>query len=503
MPITIPTRSELSTAIKAFFTTRFPSRNLGTEGFLGKTWRALAMAIWALELAVQDADRDACPTSDTSADGLDNWAEALGLPNGDDAYGRKGATAATGGVVQATGTNGTVINDGTEAVGSDGVTIFESTGGPYTIAAGVASVTMLATTAGTAGNLDVDEVVTWVSPPAGLDASADVTTAFSGGTDQETDAALLARIQFRLRNPPKGGTAADYRYWCENAENVTTGDAIAIARAYVYPRRSGTGSVDMVVTVSGAGTSRKPGATITGDVQDYVDSVRPVTVEEANVLQPYMPAASGMTIRCRMVPSLDANDFDWDDTAAAYPTVIAGGTTTLLRISGSPPTALTDAFAASTASTRPRIQIGNTTSGAPAKAEERRVTNIDTVTINPNTILTLSSALTVYPTATNVVYAGGPMVSDTQDAIIDYVDALGPSRESGFADPDDPWFTDCTIAKLTQVALDTVDGSEVAYSQNIVAGGVTINGVATDVSPTDTLADGPQILYASLVLVTA
>lgn len=501
MPIAIPTREELTATIKAFFTVRFPTRNLGTEGFLGKTWRALAMAIWSFDKAVQNADYDATPTDSTSTAGLNNWAQVLGLPNGAGSYGRKGATFATGGKVHATGTNGVVIANGTQAIGSDGVTNFETINGPYTIAGGVATCDMIATTAGTAGNLDVGEVVTWISPPAGLDASAAVTTAFAGGSDQETNAALLARIQFRLRNPPKGGTASDYRYWCENAYNTTTGVAIPIARAYVYPRRQGTGTVDMVITVAGEGMSRAPGGTIVTEVQDYINVVRPVTVEAANVLDPYMPSGAGMTIRCRMVPSLPAFAFDWNDTAAALPTVKSYPTTHSIEINGSTPAALLAAFNASTSSTRPRIQIAGTGTDAPAKAQEFRVTAINTAPADD--VWTVDG--TIIGTAVNGddIYSGGPMVSDTQDAILNYIDTLGPSRESGFADPDDQWFTTASIAKLTQTALDTTDASGVAYSQNIVAGGVTIDGLAVDVTPTDTLANGPQILWADLVLVTS
>lgn len=500
MPIAIPTRAALTASVKAFFVNRFPARNLGTEGFLGKTWRALTMVLWSLEKAVQDLDRDACPTDDTSSDGLDRWAETLGLDNAADGFGRKVATVATGGVVEATGTNGTNIADGTVAYASDGVTVFESTGGPYVIAAGVASVTMIATTAGTAGNLDVGEVLTWSSPPAGLDADADVTTAFTGGTDEETNAALLARIEFRLTYPPKGGAAADYRTWCENAENITTGDAIAIDRAYVYPLRSGTGTVDVVVTVSGEAQTRKPGATIVGEVQDYLDSVRPVTVDGATVLQPYMPNSVGMTIRTRMIPARDASDFDWDDTAAAYPTVKSYPTTSTIEINGAVPAAL---LAAWNAGQTPRIQIAGTGASAPILAQQFRVTNINQVPADD--VLTVDTTDgVILGTAVNgdTIYAGGPGVATTQADLLAYTDTLGPSRASGFAWDDDVWDTDCAIARLTQTAIDSVDGSGDRYWSNIVAGGVTINGAAVDLAPTDTIANGPQILYPALIVVT-
>jgi hypothetical protein len=259
-----------------------------------------------------------------------------------------------------------------------------------------------------------------------------------------------------------------------------------------------------VITQAGNGTGRKPSSTVQTNVQDYVDTQRPVTVEDADVMLPYMPAAQGMTI----VASMDASPaypFDWDDLAAARPTVIAGGTTTLLRISGSAPTALSNAVTAAggVASAYPRVLLENTTSGAPVLGEVRRVTAIDAVSISPNTILTLSGALTVYPTAGDTVYAAGPGTEENQEALRDYVDTLGPSRSSGFADPDDVWDTTCAIARLSQTALDTLASDGERYWSNVNSGGVTINGVATDVTPTDSIANGPQLLYAGSILVTS
>lgn len=496
MPITIPTRAELSTAIKSFFTARFPGRNLGTEGFLGKTWRAVAMALWSLTKAVQDADRDATPTTKTSSSGLDNWGEVLGLPNGGGGFGRRGARAATGGTVTATGTNGTVIANGTQAVGSDGVTLFQAVDGPYTIAAGTAVVSMDAITAGIAGNLEVGEVVTWISPPAGLAASAAVASSFSGGQEVESDASLLARIQFRLQNPPKGGTAPDYREWCENAVDVTTGELLEINRAYVFPRRSGTGSVDVVVTQSGTGQSRRPAVATIEAVQAYLDSVRPVAVEGSTVLRPYMPNGAGLVIRCRMVPAVAEYGFDWDDLMEAYPTIKSLPSATTIEINGAAPAAL---LAAVSAGKKPRIQVAATGVGAPVKAKTVRVTAINTTPADD--ILTIDSTLSGAVSG-NVIYAGAPGVEDTQKLLLDYVDSLGPGRSSGFANPDDPWETTCAIARLSQTALDAMGGDGRAYWANVVSGGVTIDGSATDVTPTDTVYNGPQILYAGRILVT-
>lgn len=503
MPITIKTRSQLTTAIRAFFTVLFSTRNLGTESFLGKTWRALAMAIWAFQKAVQDADYDATPTANTSSAGLDNWATVLALPNGQGGYGRKVAHAATGGVVLATGTPATAIANGASAVGSDGSTYFVVVNGPYAVGGGgTVSVDINATTAGTAGNLASGELVTWVSPPAGLASSASVTSALAGGYDLESNTDILGRIQYRLRNPPRGGVAADYRWWCENAVNLTTGASVPIARAYVYPKRHGTGTVDMTITQ--AGDDRDPGSTKETLVQAYINSVRPVTVEAANVYRPYQPAGAKLTIRARVTPALARYAFDWNDLAAAYPTVKSYPTTHSVQVNGSLPAALIAAIDAYTGGTAaaPRIQIAGTGANAPAKAQSLYVI----AWVNAaDDVLTLAADVAIVGTAVNgdVIYAGGPVVDGAQDNIIGYVNALGPSRMSGFADPLDPWEDTASIARVGQSAIDTFDADGTRMISNTVAAGVTINGATNDVEASDIAPNPPMLLLPVLVTVTA
>lgn len=502
MPVTIKTRSALVTEIVGYFRTRFATRNLGTEGFLGKLARAVAMAVWGFEKGVEDADQDAVPTDDTSSDGLDRWAQVLGLPNGQGGYGRRVAINATGGMVQATGTNGTVIADGTQATAEDGTTIVETTGGPYTIAAGVATCSVNATNGGAAGNLEVDAVVSWISPPAGLDSTADVTAALSGGLDEEDDGPLLDRIEYRLQNPPKGGTAPDYRDWTENAE-TTEGDTILDnVRAYVYPRRSGTGTVDVVVTVDGTGTARGSGVSVAdlALMQTYVDSVRPVAVEEATLMVPLMTSPAGHIIQARVTPASDDYAWDWEDGGTAM-TVLSSPTTSSIEINGSAPAALIAAVNASTTTTRPRILVVNSTSGANVQCHICRVESINTAPAND--ILTLTAVLSPSPSVTNSIYAAGPLTAPVSQAVVDYVDSLGPSRVSGFAYAGDPWSDVMSIAGITHAIMDAAPASDDTdkYVENVTSGYPTIDGVQTDVTASDAYTTAPQLMYASRVII--
>ena len=118
------------------------------------------------------------------------------------------------------------------------------------------------------------------APPPNVDSTATVVL-LDGGTDEETDDQLRARILLRIRNPPMGGDQNDYVQW-----------ALARARLHqglVLPERDGIGTVTVRVMfddlradqggLSDANGSRQP-------VTAYIDQMRPVTVKDRWVLSP-------------------------------------------------------------------------------------------------------------------------------------------------------------------------------------------------------------------------
>lgn len=96
----------------------------------------------------------------------------------------------------------------------------------------------------------------------------------TGGTDVESDNSLLTRLLDLLRRPPAGGNQYDYKAWALSVDGVTS--------AYVYPLRRGLGTVDVVIT-SG---DNVPSDDIVSKVQNYIDSVRPVTAKNSMVIKP-------------------------------------------------------------------------------------------------------------------------------------------------------------------------------------------------------------------------
>jgi uncharacterized phage protein gp47/JayE len=494
MPISLPTYEEIEAQALAFARGRLPGKDTHTESWLGKIARAMARLVNGFHFSVQSADYDAVPSQNTSSAGLDRLAERMGLSNGAGGYGRSLATAATGGAGLCEGTKGITFPDGTQLLAPDGVTIIELSGDvdvpgipPGTDSA---SGSFFAVTKGTGGNLAIGTVLTWINPPVGATETVTLTAALAGAEDLETDEALLARILDRWQIPAEGGTPSEYRAWAESIEGVF--------RAYEYNGRDGLGTVSTVITSAGTGTARIPSGSVQSDVTDYIDGSdieegqRPATVAGYSTLLPDMPAANGLTLRVRVVPSLAKYAFDWSLGTTTF--TVASYTTGVITTTEALPTSL---MAAVDAGEEPRIQVLIT--NGPVVPVMVRVTGYN------SGAKTLTLDLpdgwdAVAPVATNPIYPGGPVVEQTASDLLDYVDGLGPSRLSGFANPLDLWEDTVAVFRMAQVALDARDTDNTKLNKNITA--ATVNGVATDRQAQDSTSDGPELLYAKFVAVT-
>ena len=501
MSISIDSESTVEQTMLGYYRTAFPGQDLGDRSYLGLEARLFAQGISLLLRAVLDADNDAIPAYQQDADGnirskcstaaLDAWAFSFGLPSGvTGIYGRKSAIGSSGGAgVPVCSIGGTLIPALSQLVDTTGQVLIETTadlttdGPPNTLTVSLRSVTT-----GEAANLPVGSVLTWVSPPVGVSSTMILTSALTGGQARESNTELVARLLFRLQNPPRGGTAADYRHWAEAAVDLADNNRfLNIVRAYVYPLRSGLGSVDVLITILGSGVNRDPGAVIATAALAYLNSVRPVTAT-VNVLRPAMLSAKALRIRVRPTPHTKYA-YDWADggNATGISAINAGAK----QISCTIPVPLQ---AAVNAGSKPRIQVIVSTTGASPKPVQARVIAAAAG------VLTLESwPFTVNPTAgTDYFYAGGPIVDVIATGILNYVDSLGPSRQSGFADPYDPWDSNVTLAHITDVVMSVrdTDGSLlVSNIDNLGSIGITIAVGAGAFAPTDYV---PLDLFGSI-----
>lgn len=228
---------------------------------LGIIARAEAGAVHMLYGYLDWVARNALPdTADT--DLLDRWAVIWGIT-------RKAATYSSGSVTF-TGTSGSVIPSGTLIQRADGVQ-YETTA-EGTLASGTVTVTVEAVEAGEDGDLDASSAIFILSPISGVTSQGAVdSSGITGGTDIETDARLRERLLERIQTPPQGGSEADYIAWAKEVSGVT--------RVWVTPNSMGAGTVGVQFVTDDDADSIIPDSAIVTEVQEYLDSLRPVTAE--------------------------------------------------------------------------------------------------------------------------------------------------------------------------------------------------------------------------------
>jgi hypothetical protein len=113
---------------------------------------------------------------------------------------------------------------------------------------------MVAMDAGIATNLKSGDRITWAYRNDGMAPEAVVAADFVGGTDVETDAEWISRIEGNIRFRQGGGNDAQQRAWARRASN-------SIEDAYVYPCFLGPNSFAICITQK-RGATQSPTAKI-------------------------------------------------------------------------------------------------------------------------------------------------------------------------------------------------------------------------------------------------
>ena len=237
----------------------------GTEaaasGDLAVRMYAMAAQVFALYVQCEWVERQCFPQT---AEGtcLDMHAQLRGLE-------RRAATAAEGVLrftVDAAVGQDREIPAGTVCM-TAGLVRFE------TVEAGVlragttqADVRARALEPGSAGNVAAGTILTMAVAPVGVSRCTNP-EAFSGGTDQEDDETLRARVLETYRRMPNGANAAFYEQSAMSFPQV--------AAAAVVPRPRGVGSVDVVVSTA-AGV---PDSELLEELQAYFEERREIAVD--------------------------------------------------------------------------------------------------------------------------------------------------------------------------------------------------------------------------------
>jgi len=125
-------------------------------------------------------------------------------------------------------------------------------------------VTATAAESGSAYNVGAGEIIRQLSSISGVTAVTNE-DASQGGSDPETDAALLARLYARLRQPATSGNADHYQQWALSVPGV--------GAAKVLPLTNGPGTVKVLIASAGMGPVD---AAIVRACADYIETVRPI-----------------------------------------------------------------------------------------------------------------------------------------------------------------------------------------------------------------------------------
>ncbi len=379
---------DLTDALVAYFSNLLPTKNVSRNSDNWKRLRALAAGIADLHAHIDAVYRDALPDT-AKGDALDRWGALLELP-------RKGATPASAeNAGKIRGTNGSTWSTSNTLVHKSGRTYRPTTSGTMG-ASGEALVGIVAISTGSSTRLAAGEVLTWSSTPSGLESEVELQLALSsGGDDAEPDGPYRTRVLARMAQPAAGGNVSDWRNWALESSD-------AIAEAYVYPNRSGVGSVDVAALKAGSGTTRLLDATERSALLTALDAERPVSAA-ARVIE---VVTETLDVEVAILPE-SAVRFtrDWDDST---PPVVStwNATTRVLTFSGSRPAS---------------IAVGDRLVVDGTSGEELIVESLS----SSNGVV-LVDAKSQTPVATALVYSGGPVIAPARQALLDLINNLGP-----------------------------------------------------------------------------
>ena len=251
----------------------------------------VAYEIWKYYQAL-DAIVPIAYVDETSGEYIDKRCGEYGITR------KSGSKATT--TLTFSGTDNTTIESGKVFLTLDGMQ-FE-TDETVTISDGTVTVAATAVEIGEDYNVDAGTIIYQLVTVSGL--TSVTNTAATGGADEETDAALVARLYDYLQNPATSGNASHYRQW-----------ALAVAgvgAAKVTPLWNGEGTVKVLI----AGSDNGPvDPTIVSKCAAYIEESRPIGATVTVV------SAEGLGINVSAVVDIDSST-TVTDVQTAFSTAI-------------------------------------------------------------------------------------------------------------------------------------------------------------------------------------
>ena len=320
MPWNTPALRDVRTMVRDNLAATVPGANANVPNSL---LRVMCDAMGALaHLTLQYIDWLANQLLPDTAETI--WLDRHGqiwLKNSDGSIGRKLATLASG-TITVTGQPGVIIPQYSVLANAPttGVQTGYETMTQVVVGSTATPVPVRALDPGSAGNMGNATVISFNPPINGVDRDAIVYGELTGGTDDETDDELRARILQRIQQPPMGGEAADYVAWVEAVPGVT--------RAWCNPLEQGIGTVVTRFMMDNlrADNNGFPLQEDVNAVAAYLDTVRPVAVKDVFVVAP-IPFPINLNINQLVVDSSATREAIVEAlTAMLFEKAVPGGT---------------------------------------------------------------------------------------------------------------------------------------------------------------------------------
>ena len=226
MSFTRPTLQQIIDRIQADFRSGLSLPTILRRSFLDVISKAYGGASHTLHGAIDFAKDQLFP--DTANDkNLLRWGTIFGVDRNEATFAEIN--------IELTGTTGGTVVAGTIYQRSDGVQHAVKDDIIVPATPGTADGIMIALIAGDNGNIDDTSIVSLVSPVAGVETNATVTSTAVEGEDQETIENYRTRVIERIQQPPAGGKATDYIAFAKTVTGIT--------RVWVGPNLLGEGTV--------------------------------------------------------------------------------------------------------------------------------------------------------------------------------------------------------------------------------------------------------------------
>ncbi len=260
MPLDRPTLTELRERVLADIAQRNPGADpLLRASVLNVLGEVLAGAAHEIYGSLDTAVRDLFPDT-ADAEALLRWGRLQGVDE-------LGAVASTG-TATVLGTNGKVIPGGTVLQSGEGVEYYVTV--QAVVAAGQATLILEATDAGAAGDAAALDVLSFVSPIAGVASTATVDAGgLTGGVDPEGTESYRERVLEAMSKPAQGGNADDWDRW------VRDHPTLDVTRWWVTPPPSGMDVVSVAFVLDNLVPITPDAAALTS-MQSHLDALRPV-----------------------------------------------------------------------------------------------------------------------------------------------------------------------------------------------------------------------------------